>query len=183
MSYALREAEIPVLPKGHAPIRILHFSDLHLTPARKEEIADIRSFAKYSPDLVISTGDFLADMEAVPVVLDALEYLLDVPGLYVFGSNDYYAPKPKNPLKYLLPDHGKRKMSGIYYAHIPDDVTDLNTCGTEFAPNGVDSPERFFVRPHRKTWHIYPSHHWHRPGIVQSKQNRFIIAVDIEIMP
>jgi uncharacterized protein len=108
MSYVLREAEIPVLPKGHAPIRILHFSDLHLTPARKEEIADIRSFAKYSPDLVISTGDFLADMEAVPVVLDALEYLLDIPGLYVFGSNDYYAPKPKNPLKYLLPDHGKR---------------------------------------------------------------------------
>ena len=108
MSYVLREAEIPVLPAGHSPIRILHFSDLHLTPARKREIADIKSFAKHAPDLVISTGDFLADMEAVPVVLDALDYLLDIPGLFVFGSNDYYAPKPKNPLKYLLPDHGKR---------------------------------------------------------------------------
>ncbi len=108
MSYVLREAEIPILPVGKAPIRILHFSDLHLTPKRSTEIADIRSFAKHSPDLVISTGDFLADMEAVPVVLDALEYLLDVPGLFVFGSNDYYAPKPKNPLKYLLADHGKR---------------------------------------------------------------------------
>lgn len=108
MSYVLREAQIPILPAGKAPIRILHFSDLHLTPKRTTEIADIRSFAKYSPDLVISTGDFLADMEAVPVVLDALEYLLDIPGLFVFGSNDYYAPKPKNPLKYLLADHGKR---------------------------------------------------------------------------
>lgn len=108
MSYVLREAEIPVLPEGHAPIRILHFSDLHLTPKRKTEIADIKSWVKYSPDLVISTGDFLADMKAVPVVLDALDGLLDIPGLFVFGSNDYYAPKPKNPLKYLLPDHGKR---------------------------------------------------------------------------
>jgi predicted MPP superfamily phosphohydrolase len=108
MSYVLREAEIPILPPGHAPIRILHFSDLHLTPARKSEIADIKSFAQYKPDLVISTGDFLAHMNAVPVTLDALEPLLNTPGLFVFGSNDYYAPKPKNPLKYLLPDHGER---------------------------------------------------------------------------
>ena len=108
MSYVLREAEIPVLPAGHAPIRILHFSDLHLTPSRRKEIADIKSFASLSPDLVISTGDFLADVKAVPVVLDALDGLLDIPGFYVFGSNDYFAPKPKNPLKYLLPDHGKR---------------------------------------------------------------------------
>lgn len=108
MSYVLRQAQIPILPKGHTPIRVLHFSDLHLTPARKTEIADIKSFADLKPDLVISTGDFLAHMDAVPVVLDALDPLLDTPGLFVFGSNDYYAPKPKNPLKYLLPDHGER---------------------------------------------------------------------------
>jgi len=108
MSYVLREAQIPILPKGHAPIRVLHFSDLHLTPARKTEIADIKSFASLKPDLVISTGDFLAHMDAVPVVFEALEPLLDTPGLFVFGSNDYYAPKPKNPLKYLLPDNGDR---------------------------------------------------------------------------
>ena len=108
MSYQLRQAEIPILPAGHAPIRVLHFSDLHLTPARKTEIADIKSFIDLAPDLVISTGDFLAHMQAVPVALDALDALLNLPGLYVFGSNDYYAPKPKNPLKYLLPGHGKR---------------------------------------------------------------------------
>ena len=108
MSYVLREAEMPILPAGHSPIRVLHFSDLHLTPARRTEIRDIKSFIKYKPDLVISTGDFLADMQAVPTVLDALDELLDIPGLYVFGSNDYFAPKPKNPFEYLLPDHGKR---------------------------------------------------------------------------
>lgn len=108
MSYVLREAEMPILPVGHSPIRVLHFSDLHLTPARRTEIKDIKTFIKHRPDLVISTGDFLADMQAVPTVLDALDELLDIPGLFVFGSNDYFAPKPKNPLKYLLPDHGKR---------------------------------------------------------------------------
>ena len=99
---------MPILPAGHDDIRILHFSDLHLTPARKKEIADIKSFISLKPDLVISTGDFLAHKNAIPVVLDALDDLLDIPGLYVFGSNDYYEPVPKNPLKYLLPNHGKR---------------------------------------------------------------------------
>ena len=108
MTYVLREAEMPILPAGHDDIRILHFSDLHLTPARKKEIADIKSFISLKPDLVISTGDFLAHKNAVPVALDALDELLDIPGLFVFGSNDYYEPVPKNPLKYLLPNHGKR---------------------------------------------------------------------------
>ena len=98
-----------ILPADHDDIRILHFSDLHLTPSRKAEIADIKSFISLKPDLVISTGDFLAHKRAVPVVLDALDALLEIPGLYVFGSNDYFSPIPKNPLKYLLPNHGKRK--------------------------------------------------------------------------
>jgi predicted MPP superfamily phosphohydrolase len=108
MAFVLREAEIAILPAGHDDIRVLHFSDLHLTPKRSVEIADIKSFINFKPDLVISTGDFLAHRNAVPVVLDALDALLDIPGLYVFGSNDYYEPKPRNPLKYLLPNHGKR---------------------------------------------------------------------------
>jgi len=131
MSYVLREAQIPILPKGHAPIRILHFSDLHLTPARKTEIADIKSFAALKPDLVISTGDFLAHMDAVPVALDALEPLLDTPGLFVFGSNDYYAPKPKNPLKYLMPDRGER----VHGEDLPSTIT-IN--GTTIEARGTD---------------------------------------------
>ena len=108
MGYQLREVSVPILPRGASDIRILHFSDLHLTPRRKKEIADIKSWALLSPDLVISTGDFLAHRDAVETALNSLNELLDLPGLYVFGSNDYYAPKPKNPLKYLLPGHGKR---------------------------------------------------------------------------
>ena len=112
MSYILRQAEMPILPAGHGPIKVLHFSDLHLTPARATEIADIKSFIQYKPDLIISTGDFLAHMDAVPTTLDALDELLNIPGLYVFGSNDYYAPRFKNPLKYLMADDGRRKHGG-----------------------------------------------------------------------
>ena len=110
MAYQQRQVSLPLLPSGARDIRILHFSDLHLTPARKGEIADIKSWAALKPDLVISTGDFLAHREAVGVALYALNELLDIPGLYVFGSNDYYAPKFKNPLSYLKKDSGERNL-------------------------------------------------------------------------
>lgn len=110
MRYQLRESSVPVLPQGHRPIRVLHFSDLHLTPSRHTEIADIKTWAALKPDLVISTGDFLAHPGVVPVVLDALHDLFKVPGLFVFGSNDYFAPRFKNPLNYLKRDHGKRVL-------------------------------------------------------------------------
>ena len=110
MGYQRREVSVPILPSGSRDIRILHFSDLHLTPHRKREIADIKSWTSLKPDLVISTGDFLAHPDAIEISLNALEGLLDTPGLYVFGSNDYYAPRFKNPLSYLKKDDGTRKL-------------------------------------------------------------------------
>jgi predicted MPP superfamily phosphohydrolase len=110
MAYQLRQESLPLLPSGTGQIRILHFSDLHLTPSRKREIADIKSWAALKPDLVISTGDFLAHRDGVEVALNALNELLDIPGLYVFGSNDYYGPRFKNPLSYLRSDDGERRV-------------------------------------------------------------------------
>ena len=110
MAYQLRQESLPLLPSGAGQIRILHFSDLHLTPRRKREIADIKSWAALKPDLVISTGDFLAHRDGVEVALNALNELLDIPGLYVFGSNDYYGPRFKNPLSYLKSDDGERRV-------------------------------------------------------------------------
>ena len=60
--------------------------------------------------MLISTGDFLAHPDAVGPVLNALDDLLDLPGLFVFGSNDHYAPKFKNPFSYLRKDHGNIKL-------------------------------------------------------------------------
>jgi len=79
---------------------------------------------------------------------------------------------PQNP--------NSKMMSGIFYLHIPEDVKDRDYCGTEMAPEGVASDDKFFVRPTDFNWLLYPSSNWHRPGIVQSDQYRFILAVDIE---
>ena len=53
MAYKVRTSTLPLLPKGSRDIKVLHFSDLHLTPNKKREIADIKSFADLKPDLVI----------------------------------------------------------------------------------------------------------------------------------
>jgi hypothetical protein len=71
-------------------------------------------------------------------------------------------------------------LSGIMYLHIPTDVADRDTCGTEIAPNGPDGDGKFFIRPTDFTWLIYPSKIWHRPGIAQSKDYRFVLAADVE---
>ncbi len=73
-----------------------------------------------------------------------------------------------------------KMLSGIWYLHIPKDVKDLDYCGTEMAPDGVDSDNKFFVRPTMGSWLMYPSNQWHRPGIVQSHDYRFVLAADVE---
>jgi len=73
-----------------------------------------------------------------------------------------------------------KMMSGIFYLHIPEDVKDRDYCGTEMAPNGPKNDGKFFVRPSDYNWLLYPSDQWHRPGIVQSANYRFILAADIE---
>jgi uncharacterized protein len=99
--FALREHEVPVLPAGVAPLRVLHISDSHLTPGRHRLMSWMRSLDALEPDLVVNTGDSIAHREAVGPFLDALGPLLDRPGVFVFGSNDLYSPRPKNPTRYL----------------------------------------------------------------------------------
>lgn len=100
-SFRLRRFDVPVLARGQRPVRILHLSDLHLTPGRTMLINWVRSLGALEPDLVVNTGDSIAHPDAVPALLHALEPLLRRPGLFVYGSNDLYAPQPKNPLRYL----------------------------------------------------------------------------------
>jgi uncharacterized protein len=104
-SYRLRRFTVPVLAPGARPLRVLHISDLHLTPNQKRKREWVRSLAGLEPDFVIDTGDNLAHREAVPAVLDALGPLLERPGAFVMGSNDYYVPTPLNPLRYIHPDN------------------------------------------------------------------------------
>ncbi len=107
-NFVVRRASVPVLPPGHRPLKVLHISDLHLTPTQGMKLRWLASLADLEPDLVINTGDNLAHPDSVPPLVEAFGRLLDVPGVFVFGSNDYFAPTMRNPLWYLLPDDGER---------------------------------------------------------------------------
>ncbi|MCT2582458.1 metallophosphoesterase [Actinophytocola gossypii] len=109
--WTLRRAELPVLAEGARPLRVLHLSDLHMMPGQKSKQRWVAALDELDPDLVVNTGDNLAHRHAVPAVLRALGPLLQRPGVFVFGSNDYYAPRPKNPVRYLV--KSKRKIHGI----------------------------------------------------------------------
>jgi len=107
-SFTLRRFDVPILPAGSKPIRVLHLSDLHLTPHQAHKLAWLESLSRLEPDLVVNTGDNIAHRDSVQPLLDALGRLRDVPGVFVFGSNDYFAPSLRNPARYLLPDDGRR---------------------------------------------------------------------------
>lgn len=100
-AYRVRREVVPVLSPGADPIRILHLSDLHLAPWQTEKIAWVRSLAALTPDLVINTGDNTGHPDALPALAEALSAFDGIPGAFVHGSNDYFAPTPKNPFAYL----------------------------------------------------------------------------------
>lgn len=109
--FTLRRFEVPVLKVGSAPLRVLHISDLHMTAGQRRKQDWVRRLNSLEPDLVITTGDNLAGHDAVAPTLSALAPLLERPGAFVLGSNDYWAPRAKNPLKYFRADH--KRVHGV----------------------------------------------------------------------
>ena len=108
--FTLRRFDVPVLAPDAEPLRVLHISDLHMTPGQQRKQQWVRELVGTDPDLVIVTGDNMAHPDAVPGVARALQPLLDRPGAFVFGSNDYRGPVFKNPLGLLQP--GPRVRAG-----------------------------------------------------------------------
>jgi predicted MPP superfamily phosphohydrolase len=92
---------MPVLTPGSSPLRELHISDIHMRPGQRLKQRWLRELAGLEPDLVVNTGDNLAHPKAVPAVVQSLGDLLSVPGVFIFGSNDYFGPALKNPVNYL----------------------------------------------------------------------------------
>lgn len=105
--FALRHVHVACLPSGSPSVRVLHLSDLHLVPRQHRKRDWVRGLAALKPDLVLHTGDHLADMAAVPAALETYAGLFDHPGAFVLGSNDYYPPTLKNPLRYVNDSHRK----------------------------------------------------------------------------
>lgn len=99
--FTLRRFDVPVLAPDAEPLRVLHLSDLHLTPQQHRKQQWVAALAGTDPDLVVVTGDNIAHPEALEAVARAYGELLDRPGAFVFGSNDYAGPVWRNPLSYF----------------------------------------------------------------------------------
>jgi predicted MPP superfamily phosphohydrolase len=105
--FALRRHRIPCLPPGEPPVRLLHLSDLHLRAAQRRKQRFLRTLRRERPDLVVATGDLLGDARSVPATVEVLtELRANAPAMFVLGSNDYYAPRFRNPLRYLVRGRG-----------------------------------------------------------------------------
>jgi len=109
--FQLREETLPILDAGATPITILQLSDLHLAPWHRHTVSWVRQLADLEPDLVVGTGDFFGHKDALDTIADALQVFAGIPGVVVHGSNDFVAPRPVNPLRYLWKQSGGA-MSG-----------------------------------------------------------------------
>ncbi|MCL1923273.1 MAG: metallophosphoesterase [Propionibacteriaceae bacterium] len=144
--FRLRRVEVPVLAEGSEPITILHFSDLHLLPSQAKKIEWVRGLAAHTPDFIISTGDNLSSPDGIPTLERALEPLGGIPGVFVFGSNDFFGPRPINPFSYLKGPSSPHKIdSQKRLPRIPtEDIAQLfESLGWK---NGEDTSLNFTLR-------------------------------------
>jgi len=147
-AFTVRHVRVPVLPRGADPLRVLHVSDLHLTPSQHRKIAWVRSLAELEPDLVVDTGDNFAHVDALEPLMVALGPLTAFPGVFVMGSNDYFSPRAKNPARYLLPSSRRPQTSVTREPDLPTEAfarrltdagwLDLGNARAHLAVGGLD---------------------------------------------
>ncbi|MET4002262.1 putative MPP superfamily phosphohydrolase [Arthrobacter sp. UYCu511] len=155
--FALREEQLAILPPGSAPFTVLHISDIHFSPGQQKKTRWLRELAQLQPDLVVNTGDNLSHPNAIAPLLDALGPLMNFPGVFVPGSNDYFAPRFRNPFSYFAgpskaPPVGKHQpialdtealhtgfgMGG--WVNLTNRAQSLALNGIRFDFSGVDDP-------------------------------------------
>lgn len=139
-----------MLPKGSDSVRVLQIGDIHLAPWQRSKQRFIKDLAKHKIDLVVNTGDNLGHTKAIPALLECLEPLIQKPGVFVNGSNDYYAPVPKNPISYIfhasVAPKSQRlettKMTGAFeqagWVNLNNQSADLEVAGNHIRFIGVD---------------------------------------------
>lgn len=150
--FTLRRLTLRILSPGSWPIRILHLSDLHIVPGQARKTAWVSALADLRPDLVVNTGDTLSHQRAVPAAVAAFGGLLDLPGVFVMGNNDYLAPILKSPHHYFFGDNPRRAkvqlpwrdlravQSERGWVDLDNAKTTLTIRGQRIALAGVDDP-------------------------------------------
>jgi predicted MPP superfamily phosphohydrolase len=114
--YRLRRETLRVLQPGQPPCTVLHLSDFHLLTGDTRRQRFLAELAELPADLVVVTGDILGEPAALEVALDSLSRFRPRFGsVAVLGSNDYYAPQPKNYLAYFR----RRRKRRLPLGHNP----------------------------------------------------------------
>lgn len=159
-AFTLREVTVPVLPAGSKPIRVLHLSDLHMAPWQRDKQEWVRSLARLRPDLIVDTGDNLSHEDGLSGIRAAFEAFRGVPGVFVHGSNDYFGPELKNPLKYFAGPSKKKTgsaprldndalteyLSGLGWIDLNNAAGSLDVRGTHLELFGVNDPHIHYDR-------------------------------------
>jgi predicted MPP superfamily phosphohydrolase len=148
--FALREVELAI--GVDRPIRVLHISDIHFAPGQNKKAGFLKELAGLNPDLVVNTGDNLGHKGAINPCLSALRPLFDFPGVFVNGSNDYRAPKFRNPLSYFQGPSKVRnevdldtkrftsELRGAGWLDLNNQSGLLDVAGTKLGFMGLDDP-------------------------------------------
>ncbi|PPF13895.1 metallophosphatase [Rathayibacter rathayi] len=153
--FTVRRTSFAVLPTGAEPIRILHVSDLHMAPWQSKKQEWIRSLLALDPDVVVNTGDNLGHRDGILGIRRALEPFAGIPGAFVNGSNDYFGPRIKNPLRYFFGPSTNPKQhdivldtegltgffsGGLGWVDLNNRAESITVKGTRIEFFGVDDP-------------------------------------------
>ncbi|QTX06157.1 metallophosphoesterase [Agromyces archimandritae] len=158
--YTLRQVEVPVLPAGAKPIRVLHVSDLHMAPWQRDKQQWVSALAALEPDLIVDTGDNLGHERGLEGVRRAFDAFAGIPGVFVNGSNDYFGPVVKNPFGYFLGPsraHSRAKRldteamvdyfeQELGWIDLDNRASAIDVNGTHLEFFGVDDPHKGFDR-------------------------------------
>jgi uncharacterized protein len=163
-NFAVRTERLPILPPGGRPFRILHLSDIHLVPSQADKLEWLSTLHALKPDLVVNTGDNIASPASIRPLLDALGPLLELPGLFVPGSNDYYAPTRVNPLRYFAgpsrqdPDRVRLPSDRLFDAFEARGWSNLSNRNSSMVLHGVRLDVAGTDDPHldRDVWPGFP---------------------------
>lgn len=120
-AFTVRRYQVPVLPEGGRPIKVLHVSDIHLLPHQTRKRDFLRGLGGLEPDLIVTTGDNISAPDAVGPLMESLGRITEVPGVFVFGSNDYEGPRFKLPVRYLVKHTGRAPAAGRRPSALPTD--------------------------------------------------------------
>jgi predicted MPP superfamily phosphohydrolase len=130
-----------------------------MAPWQRKKQRFLRELGELEPDLVVDTGDNLGHELGLLGVRAAFEPFRDVPGVFVWGSNDYWAPAPKNPLAYLVAASGEPSLprrlnrEALHEYLLELGWTDLDNAAARLVVKGVpldlvgvDDPHRHYDR-------------------------------------